>query len=211
MNRKRSDTEKQEVNHHPFDAFGIRRYRGSPGIQCIPSSLRWDLGRYYKRPSQRAQCLYGSAEHCGCGDRGGGDRRRRPQAGAAQTAWPSAPAAIKCWRSASQTTSLTDTSSAGTVTALREAAHSSLYALANSNAAEKGTGTPAWVITFFRHRRAPGRCPAHSRVLCHPQVQASGEGLSGRRHPKELTKLLCAREPKESVNCKPKTRAGGTS
>ena len=39
--------------------------------------------------------------------------------------------------------------SAGTMTALRTAAHHTLYALANSNAMEIRTGTPVWVITFW--------------------------------------------------------------
>ena len=39
--------------------------------------------------------------------------------------------------------------SANTLTALRTAAHHTLYALANSNAMEIRTGTPVWVITFW--------------------------------------------------------------
>lgn len=39
--------------------------------------------------------------------------------------------------------------SAGTIAALRTAAHHTLYALANSNAMDIGTGMPIWVITFW--------------------------------------------------------------
>ena len=39
--------------------------------------------------------------------------------------------------------------SAGTVTALRNAAHGTLYALANSNALSKSVKTPNWVITIY--------------------------------------------------------------
>ena len=42
-----------------------------------------------------------------------------------------------------------DADSAGTVTALRTAAHHILYVLANSNAMDIRTGTPIWVLTFW--------------------------------------------------------------
>jgi beta-glucosidase len=42
-----------------------------------------------------------------------------------------------------------DNESAGTVTALRNAAHHYLYALANSNAMDISTGTPGWVIVLW--------------------------------------------------------------
>lgn len=42
-----------------------------------------------------------------------------------------------------------DADSAGTVIALRTAAHHILYALANSNAMDIRTGTPIWVLTFW--------------------------------------------------------------
>ena len=42
-----------------------------------------------------------------------------------------------------------DADSAGTVTALRTAAHHILYALANSNAMDIRTGTPIWELTFW--------------------------------------------------------------
>lgn len=41
-----------------------------------------------------------------------------------------------------------DDESAGTITALRNAAHNVLFTLANSNAMDINTGTPAWVIVF---------------------------------------------------------------
>ena len=42
-----------------------------------------------------------------------------------------------------------NTDQAGTVIALREAAHENLYAVANSNAMDKETGTPDWVKIFI--------------------------------------------------------------
>ena len=42
-----------------------------------------------------------------------------------------------------------DRDSAGTVTALRNAAHGTLYALANSNAMNDAVSTPGWVITVY--------------------------------------------------------------
>ena len=42
-----------------------------------------------------------------------------------------------------------NTDQAGTVIALREAAHENLYAVANSNAMDKETGTPGWVKIFI--------------------------------------------------------------
>ena len=42
-----------------------------------------------------------------------------------------------------------NTDQAGTVIALREAAHENLYAVANSNAMDKETGTPGWVKLFI--------------------------------------------------------------
>lgn len=42
-----------------------------------------------------------------------------------------------------------DTDSAGTVTALRNAAHNILFALVNSNAMDVDTGAPAWVVRFW--------------------------------------------------------------
>lgn len=43
----------------------------------------------------------------------------------------------------------TDRDSAGTVTALRNGAHGTLYALANSNVITRTVSTPEWVITFY--------------------------------------------------------------
>lgn len=42
-----------------------------------------------------------------------------------------------------------NTDEAGTVIALREASHEQLYAIANSNAMNKDTGTPTWVMIFI--------------------------------------------------------------
>ena len=44
---------------------------------------------------------------------------------------------------------ITNTEDANTVTALRRASHENLYALANSNAMAKETGTPGWVKIFI--------------------------------------------------------------
>lgn len=44
---------------------------------------------------------------------------------------------------------ISDRESVGTVVALRQAAHDTLYAVANSNAMDKNTGAPAWVVTFL--------------------------------------------------------------
>lgn len=41
-----------------------------------------------------------------------------------------------------------DDESAGTIRALRNAAHNYLYALANSNAVDVSTGTPTWLIVL---------------------------------------------------------------
>ena len=44
---------------------------------------------------------------------------------------------------------VSDTDSAGTILALREAAHENLYAQANSSAMELDTGTPTWIMILY--------------------------------------------------------------